>query len=330
MMIKNSTGSNPFTNPVSMTNFTTDTMAEIVLSTDNTQGTTATVVGVSIALLIILSMILMIIIITVVLTWSRRQRRRSTEQNLYTDSPYSTYGKEIEQQSTLKFNDPIRLYDQIHFCPSTGQTKFNLTGEIADMNNPNLALGDSLAGNDIVEHSSLDNTMPNREVQESTKKQPVYAVVDKTRKKERKKAEDPQSKEAKTESLTSSHGYETSSPHTVEYLYTAVKKKPKGCETKGEEETPPIPPHTVEKLYTAVQKKPKSRPHGDNNKDEPTPNMVHTVTTRGKPSHNMTEDLYAAAITKPKDTETAPPIPPHTVEELYTAVVKTPKGKEEN
>ena len=248
MMHKNSTGSNPFTNPVSMTNFTTDTMAEIVLSSGNTQGTTATAVGVSIALLMILSTILMIIIIiTVVLTRSRCQRRRSTEQNLYTDSPYSTYGKEIEQQSTLKFNDPIGLYDQIHFCPSTGQTEFNLKGEIADMNNPNLALGDSLAGNDIVEHSSLNSTMPNHEVQESTKKQPVYAVVDKTRKKERKKAEDPQSKEAKTKSLVSLYGYETSS------LYTAVKKKPKSCE-----ETPPIPPHTIEEMYTAVQKKPKA------------------------------------------------------------------------
>ena len=53
---------------------------------------------------------------------------------------------------------------------------------------------------------------------------------------------------------------EIDSPHTIEELYTAVKKKSKYYEPKGEEETPPIPPHTVEELYTAVQKKPKVHP----------------------------------------------------------------------
>ena len=251
----NSTGSLKLTtNPVSTTTmFTTDEMAETVLSSDNTQGTTATAVGVSIALLIILSMILMIVIITIVLIRSRRQRRRSTKQNLYIDNPYR---REVERQIQHQFNDPTGLYDEIHFCPSTGQIEFNLKGEIANMNNPNDAPHDSLAGNDSVQHSSTLNTAPNHEVQESTEKQPVYAVVDKTRKKNRKKAEDQQSKEAKTESLVYSYGYETS-PHTVEYLYTAIKKQPKGCEPKGEEETPPIPPHTVEELYTAILKMPK-------------------------------------------------------------------------
>ena len=35
---------------------------------------------------------------------------------------------------------------------------------------------------------------------------------------------------------------EINSLHTIEELYTAVKK-PEDCEAKGEEETPPIPPH---------------------------------------------------------------------------------------
>ena len=50
---------------------------------------------------------------------------------------------------------------------------------------------------------------------------------------------------------------DTLSPHTIEQLYTAVKKKEEVCEPKDKEETPPIPPHTVEELYAAVQKKPK-------------------------------------------------------------------------
>ena len=50
---------------------------------------------------------------------------------------------------------------------------------------------------------------------------------------------------------------------------------------------------------------------------------------------NTTKDLYTAVMDKSNDgstddIETAPPIPPHTVEELYTAVMKTPKGNVED
>ena len=65
-------------------------------------------------------------------------------------------------------------------------------------------------------------------------------------------------------------------PNTVEELYTAVKKKPKGSQPKDEEETPPIPSHTIEELYTAVEKKPKSIP--DENKEEaPTQSVLQNV-----------------------------------------------------
>ena len=66
-------------------------------------------------------------------------------------------------------------------------------------------------------------------------------------------------------------------PHSVEELYTTVKKNAKGGTTE-EEGAPQIPPHTIEELYTAVTKKPKNDP---------------------------TE----------YDTEAAPPIPPHTIED---------------
>ena len=60
--------------------------------------------------------------------------------------------------------------------------------------------------------------------------------------------------------------------HTIEELYTAVKKKPKGNELKDEEEIPQIPPHTVEELYTAVQKKPKT--NADENKEAPSQRVL--------------------------------------------------------
>ena len=129
---------------------------------------------------------------------------------------------------------------------------------------------------------------------------------------------------------------EISPTHTVEELYTAVKKKPKRSVPKDDEETPPIPLHSVEELYTAVQKKPKS--DAEENKEETPPippqtdEEMCTAKEKAVPILQHTiEDLYTAVVKKPKDsstddTEAAPPLPPHTVEELYTAVQKKPKS----
>ena len=57
--------------------------------------------------------------------------------------------------------------------------------------------------------------------------------------------------------------------HTIEELYTAVKRRPKGCEPKNEEGIPPKPPHTIEELYTAVEKNPKGIADGNQDKAPP-------------------------------------------------------------
>ncbi len=51
-----------------------------------------------------------------------------------------------------------------------------------------------------------------------------------------------------------------------------------------------------------------------------------------KSSQNTTKDLDTPVMKKPidDDTEIAPPIPPHTVERLYTAVMKKPKCSAED
>ena len=74
---------------------------------------------------------------------------------------------------------------------------------------------------------------------------------------------------------------------------------------------------------------PNSKSNADSNKDEaPPPHTVEEMqTAEEKPSQSATEDLYTAVMKKPKDssaddTEAAPPILPHTVEELYTTVMK--------
>jgi hypothetical protein len=314
-------------------------------------------IGVSIAILLILSTAL--IITAIVLIWS--YKRRSSKQ-VNNSSPYSTLNRRAGQPQPLQ-QDSAELYDQIHLSPSTGQTEY-IPNETANLNNPSQTSQNShptysTGGGDIAEHFSAFTTakattsqLPSQTAHESTSEQPTYAAVD-TSKKKLEKKEDPKCKAAEKgppvvpytgtsastrqmkENITKQ---EINSPHTIEQLYTAVEKKLKVGEPKGEEETPPIPPpYTVEELYTAVQKKPKKRSDGNGNEDEaPAPHRVEEMHTAGeKLSQNLKEDLYTAVMKKPKDssrddTETAPPIPPHTVEELYTAVMKIPKSGAED
>ena len=316
-------------------------------------------IGVSIAMLLMLSTTL--IIIVAVLIWS--YKRRSAKQ--MTNSLYSTLDRRTGQLQSIQ-HDSLELYDQIHLSPSTGQTEFILKSEIANINNPNLTPHNfhpthSTAGNDIAEYSSTLNTvneattsqLSSHEAHESTSEQPTYAAVDKSKNKFKKqtKKEDPKHKAAEKGPPVSPYSHEVpsastqgkngnaikqeiNSPHTIEELYTAVKKKPKDCEPKSEEETPPMPPYTVEELYTAVQKKPKSRFNADGNKDEAPSRTVEEMHNAGKKPSQI-EDLYTAVMKSPKDgsaddTEAALPIPPHTVEDLYTAVMKMPNSGAED
>ena len=187
--------------------------------------------------------------------------------------------------------------------------------------------------------------LPLQIAHESTNEQPTYAAIDKSKKKKFKAGEKelPVSSYAGHSSSAQKEKENTTkqdirSPHTIvnEELYTAVKKKEKVCEPKDEEEAPPIPPHTVEELYAAVQKKPKGRSNADCDHNIPSLTKEEMHVAGEKPLQNTTEDPYTAVMKNPKDgstenyTETAPPIPPHTVEELYTAVMKTSKNGAED
>jgi hypothetical protein len=316
-------------------------------------------IGVSITMLLILSTAL--IITATVLIWSYKRRSSKQVNNC---SPYSTLNRRAGQPQPLQ-QDSAELYDQIHLSPSTGQTEY-IPNETANLNNPSQTSQNShptysTAGGDISENSSAFNTakattsqLSSQRAHESTSEQLTYAAVNTTKKKKLIKKEDVKSKEAeKGLPIAPYAGREVPSkstrdmkenvtkqdPQTTEQLYTAVEKKPKVCESKGEEETPPIPPpHTVEELYTAVQKNPNSRSNTDGNKAPP-PHTVEEMHTVGEKSSQIpqsaSEDLYTAIMKKPKDhstadTETAPPIPPYTVQELYTAVMKTPKSGAED
>ena len=333
------------------TSSVTDSMTSEVQSNIN-----IIIIGVSTAMLLILSTIP--IITAAVVIWSYKKK---TAKNVNINfSPYSTLNRRAGQPQSLQ-QDSYQLYDQIHLSPSTGQAEYVPKSETANTNNPSWTSQNShptysTAVGDITEYSSTLNvgnkaTISLQNVHESTSEQPTYAAVD-TSKKELKLKEDAKCKAAEKgppvspysgtsmqEKKENATKQEITSPHTIEQLYTAVKK-PKDCEPKGEEEVPPIPPpHTVEELYTAVQKKPKIISNADSNEDEaPPPHTVtveETQTAGEKTSQSATEDLYTTVTKKPKDfsavdTETAPPIPPNTVEELYTAAMKKPNSGAED
>ena len=257
-------------------------------------------------------------------------------------SPYSTLNRRAGQPQSLQ-QDSAQLYDQIHLSPSTGQAEYIPKSETANINNQSQIIQNShptysTAGGDIAEHSlalnagnqAITSQLSPQNAHESTSEQPTYAAVDTSEKKKLKKDSEEEYSKCKAAEkeppILPYSGHEVpsasmqqkkenttkeeiiNSPHIIEQLYTAVKKKPNISEPKGEEEAPPIPsPHTVEELYTAVQKNPnfkgRTKLNADGNKDE---------------------------IPLADDTETAPPIPPHTVEELYTAVMKKPNSGAED
>ena len=330
---------------------TTDAkMSTLTVQSKSVTGNQITAIGVSIAILLIISITLIITVVVLICSY----KRRAAKKKFYTDSSYSTLnrgsGLQVQPQQ-----DSTQLYDQIHLSPSTGQTEFIPKSETANINNPNTTPQNShpthsTADDDRAKHSSALNaanqaitSQLSQKAHESTHEQPTHAAVDKSKKKKFKKQTkkiDPKNTAAEKgppvspyrnevphsfmqEKKETTKKQEICPSHTIEELYTDIKKKPKGSEPKDEEETPPIPLHTVEELYTAVQKKPKS--NADENKEAPS----HTVL------QYTAEDLYTAVIKKPNDgsmddAEAAPPLPPCTVEELYTAVIKKPKESAED
>ena len=341
-------------------------MSTTLIAQDQSNNVTAIVA--SIVILLVLSVTL--VIIGVVLIWG--YRRKVAKQKLYTDSSYSTLstrgtGQQVQPQHLQ--HDSAQLYDQIHLSPSTGQTEYIPKDENANINHQSATQQNSqptysTAGEGIAEHSSTLSAANQAISQKSPQKahestwsseHSTYAAVDTSKKKFKKQRtrEDPKHKagekgppvnpyvrhEVPSVSMQdNATNQEIDTSHTIEEMYTAVKKKPKHYEPKGEEETPPIPPHTVEELYTAVQKKPKSTSNADGNKDShnvPSHVMDWMHAAEEKLLQSPTKDLYTAVMDKSNDgstddIETAPPIPPHTVEELYTAIVKTPKGNAED
>ena len=171
------------------------------------------------------------------------------------DASYSTLERGINHPLEPQASNTTELYDQIHLSPSTGQTE--LISRIESIT----AEGISTPLSNICSIIDMENSQPisSSETEKSKSEDATYAVVDKKKKKKKSKGASDTNENVSTNEdskLKEKRGEEVKAQEqpSLEDMYAAVHKKPKGSEEQ--EETPPIPASTVELLYSAVQKKP--------------------------------------------------------------------------
>ena len=112
-------------------NSTTDTNI-----TSTLQSTSATWIGLSVAIPVILPTIL-IIITCAAITWNYKRRSAKRELNAECQEYYSVLSRGSEQQQESQFiaHDSAEPYNHIHMSPSTGQTMFTPKLESESINN---------------------------------------------------------------------------------------------------------------------------------------------------------------------------------------------------
>ena len=284
-------------------------------------------------ILLILSSALIIAAVTAVVI--RNYRRRSAKQKLNTDAPYSTLNRDswLQVQPQYTHQNSNELYDQIHLSPSTGQTEFISKPQSENIYNPpydshpthteteNSMINVSAASqtnSPTATYAAIDKSNKNKAKKDDTKHTAAEkctpkvsssrrAHADNSTKRSQKSFDDMYASDYQDQGRVNCYSdQESNSPHSVEELYTAVKKKPKGSSAPVNESVPQL----AEDLYIAVVKKPKENSAND---EVVPPVPPHTV-----------EELYTAVHKKPKgntmvqeDEEEAPPIPPLTVEDTF-------------
>ena len=367
------TKANSFTRPMSMTfNSTADAKTSTV---QPNSVTVIIAIGVSIAVLLILSKTLIIIVIVLICNYKRRSAKQKFHTDSSYSALSRGTGQQIQppsiQNDSAEFYNQIQLSPstgQTEFIQKCAESE-NINNPT--YNHPTHSSTASPADSQLAPQNTDESTSEQptyaavdknkkKKLKKQRKKDPKHNITENKgppispyTQKVSPRSADKEAYAAGKDDLSQNsqkpldntptsvnqdqtREQDISSIHTVEELYTAVKKKPKGSVPKDDKETPPIPPHTVEELYTAVQKKPKTDVDANKEEDPPIPPQVDEEMCVAKEKaalilQHTIEDLYTAVVKKPKDsstddTEAAPPLPPHTVEELYTAVQKKSKG----
>ena len=321
------------------TNFNNNTK---ILTAQSNTATEIIAIGVSIAILLILSTVVLIIIV-VGLLWNykiRSAKQKLYTDNSY--STLNRQSGQLIQPQSIQHNSDELQYDQIHLSPSTGQTEFVPKPQSEIVNNPLCTThptrpdagnyvnssAESQTNSPLAIYAAVDKSKKKQQVRKNDTKHiaaekkgpPVFPYIQKVSSSSVDKGTHAGGKDDPTMSSQKSlddmyasdpkdqekvnNEQESNPPHTVEELYTAVKKKPKGSSVpvkepisqaaedlytavmkKSEKSSmnnkavPPIPPHTVEELYTIVQKKPRDSAVEDEEEGPP----IHPYTAEDTP-----------------------------------------------
>ena len=258
----------------------------------------------------------------------RSQRTIQQDDNLCYAKLYRENNQQMPSQTLHPAND---LYDQLHLSPSTGQAEFMFKTETTNKNNSSPHHDQHSINPCVDTEQPKSSTHPVKSISadkdRSTLEQPTYAVVDKKKKhiKEKETVHYPsESYSARNQSLTrhkTAKGKHLPNDNTTQKCtQKAAKTNKLRCHQQNIQETAM---DSLEEMYTAVRKKAKEFESATIATFE---EAAHTI-----PLHTV-EELYTDVLKKPKascrktdDEVEAPPVPPHTVEELYTAVQKNKK-----
>jgi hypothetical protein len=261
-------------------------------------------IGIGVAILIVVTAI--VVVVTLIFLYLRKSKLKTAY-----DNSYSTLSRETQQLQPHSQQPPTDLYDQIQLSPSTGQAESTSKEYI---NIPSLHQS-SVFPDQCNTISEQDNGPMSTYYAPSKKKQKKNKHM--KRKESPQKASDSEEIVLCSHSALDKENIKIkqikaipTSVHTTESpeaLYSAVKKKPKADRDK-EEKVPPPPPHSVEELYTAVKK----NVQGSAMEEEEGPPQIppHTIedlytAVMKKPKGDSTDT----------GTDRAPPIPPHKVED---------------
>ena len=331
----------PFKN-TSVSELCISSSAKVHVSSQELPSTIGLTVGISASILVLA---VLLIILTVIL-WIYA-RRKAARQKQYSEQHDGSHSLQDQSELPASAND----YEQVHLHSSTPIIPSAESEAISNTAWQPQADFDGI-------YSHINTEQPKSEAQAAeinTHDDPTYDIVGKENNKEETKVshdgapvssknEDLIAHNDKANCLVEALNEPKLSKEDLEEMYAVVNKK-----QKKDEDAPPVPPRTVEELYTAVAKNSKIKAIGDEGRAiQPLPTFMikeqYTAVPKDKaeneefappPPPHTVEELYTAVQKKPKsisveDEDEAPPIPPHTVEELYTAVMKKPKGSTEN
>jgi hypothetical protein len=270
-------------------------------------------IGIGVAILTVVTVI--VVVVTLALLYLRKKSSLPKSTSAYDDS-YSTLCRgETKQLQPHSQQPPTDLYDHIQLTPSTGQAEITSKQNINIPSSHQINVSPNIGKDQYNTISEQDNVSTSEQLRCAAVKKNKKKNKHMKRKEFPRNASTVEKNialcsnsaldKADNQTIVTPTSVHTTEP--PEALYSAVKKKPKADRDK-EEKVPPPSPHSVEELYTAVKKNIRgSAMEEEEGAPQIPPHTIEDLYTAvmKKPKGDSTDT----------GTDGAPPIPPHTVDD---------------